>query len=173
MAAEGGMIRQAHGNCMKFFGTKTNAKQIGVLKNIPIFHALTRKELLEVDELLHERTYEKGEIIFEKGEVGHGIFIILTGKVGVTPCSELPASADLELGPGELIGEFSLFEEMPRLATLIALERTETAALFQTEFSSLLTTNKNIGVKVLVEIARTLSRRTRKLLLNQTHTPSL
>ena len=158
---------------MKFFGAKTNGKQIGVLKNIPIFHTLTRKELLEVDELLHERTYEKGEIIFEKGETGQGIFIILTGKIGVTPCSELPISADLEMGPGEMIGEFSLFDELPRLATVMALERTEMAALFQTEFSALLTNNKNIGVKVLVEIARTLSRRARKLLLNQTHSPSL
>ncbi len=158
---------------MKFFGAKTNGKQVGVLKNIPIFQTLTRKELLEVDELLHERTYEKGEIIFEKGEAGHGIYIILSGKVGVTPCSELPQSADLEMGAGELIGEFSLFDEQPRLATVIAIERTEMAALFQTEFSSLLTNNKNIGVKVLVEIARTMSRRTRKLLLNQTHAPSL
>ncbi|MGC9943823.1 MAG: cyclic nucleotide-binding domain-containing protein [Verrucomicrobiota bacterium] len=158
---------------MKFFGADTNAQKIGTLKNIPLFHTLTRKELLEVDELLHDRTYEKGEVIFEKGETGHGIFVILSGKVGVTPCSELPASADLELGAGEVLGEFSLFDEMPRLATIVALERTETAALFQPEFSSLLTTNKNIGVKVLVEINRTLSRRTRKLLLNQLHTPSL
>jgi CRP-like cAMP-binding protein len=158
---------------MRFFGTDTNAQQIGRLKNIPIFHTLTRRELLEVDELLHERAYDKGEIIFEKGQAGHGIFIILAGKVRVNPCPELPASAAMELGPGELFGELSLFDEMPRLATIVALERTLAVALFQAEFSSLLTTNKNIGVKVLVEIARTLSLRTRKLLLSQTHTPSL
>jgi CRP/FNR family cyclic AMP-dependent transcriptional regulator len=159
---------------MKLFGAdKTNAQKVEVLRNIPIFHQLTRKELLEVDELLHERTYEKGEIIFEKGEMGHGIYIILSGKVRVNPCPELPNSAILELSAGDLIGELSLFDEAPRLATLVAAERTATAALFRSEFSSLLTTNKNIGVKVLTEITRLLGRRARQLLVHEKHIPSL
>src|ERR1700722_7162043 len=159
---------------MKFFrADNTNGQKIEALKNIPIFHQLTRNELLEVDELLHERTFEKGEIIFEKGEIGHGIYIILSGKVRVNPCPELPHSAILELATGDLIGELSLFDETPRLATLVAAERTVTAALFQSEFSSLLTTNKNIGVKVLTEITRIIGRRTRQLLVQEKHIPSV
>src|SRR6202012_5026883 len=104
------------------------------LKDIPIFHTLTRKELLEVEELLHDRVYEKNEIIFEKGDPGHGIFVILSGKVRVSPCSEVPASALVELGPGDVVGELSLFDEIPRLATLVAAERTEALALFLPEF---------------------------------------
>jgi CRP/FNR family transcriptional regulator, cyclic AMP receptor protein len=159
---------------MKFFGTNTlNGHKIERLKNIPIFHQLTRNELLEVDELLHERTYEQGEVIFEKGEIGQGIYIILSGKVRVNPCPELPATAVLELATGDMIGEFSLFEETPRLATLVAAERTQMVALFQTEFSSLLTTNKNIGVKVLTEITRVLGRKARQLLIHEKHIPSI
>jgi CRP/FNR family transcriptional regulator, cyclic AMP receptor protein len=159
---------------MKFFGAdKTNAQKIETLKNIPIFHELTHNELLEVDELLHERIFDKGEIIFEKGEVGHGIYVIVSGRVRVNPCPELPNSAILELTAGELIGELSLFDETPRMATLVAAERTVTAALFQSEFSSLLTTNKNIGVKVLTEITRIIGRRTRQLLVHEKHIPSL
>jgi CRP/FNR family transcriptional regulator, cyclic AMP receptor protein len=158
---------------MKLFGADTKAHKIEMLKSIPIFHTLTRKELFEVDDLLHERTYEKGEIIFEKDEAGHGIYIILSGKARVKPCPELPASALVELVQGDLIGEFSLFDENPRLATIIAVERTLMVALFQAEFSALLTNNKNIGVKVLVEIARTLSRRARQLLVREKHVPSI
>ena len=159
---------------MKFFGADTtNAHKIEALKNVPIFHQLTRKELLEVNDLLHERTYEKGEIIFEKGEVGHGVYIILSGRVRVNPCPDLPATALLELAAGDLIGELTLFDEALRLATLVATERTVTVALFQSEFSSLLTTNKNIGVKVLTEITRLLGRRVRQLLVHEEHIPSL
>ena len=43
---------------MRFFGADMNAQKIEMLKNIPIFHDLTRKEILEVDELLHERIPE-------------------------------------------------------------------------------------------------------------------
>ena len=144
-----------------------------MLKNIPIFQTLTRNELLEVDELLHERTYESGEILFEKGEMGHGIYIILEGRVKVNPCSELSASAVLELGRNEMIGELALFDEIPRLATVVAAERTIVAALFQSEFSSLLTSNKTIGVKVLVEVTRTLGRRARQLLTREKHVPTI
>jgi CRP/FNR family cyclic AMP-dependent transcriptional regulator len=159
---------------MKLFrADTTSAHKIETLKNIPIFKQLTRSELREVNELLHERTYEKDEIIFEKGEIGHGIYLILSGRVQVNPCPELPNSAVLELAIGDMIGELSLFDESPRLATLVAAERTETVALFQSEFSSLLTTDKNIGVKVLTEITRLMGRRVRQLLVHEKHIPSL
>ena len=158
---------------MRLFGSDTNAQKVEMLKNIPIFHQLTRKEILEVDELLHERIYEKDEIIFEEGDPGHGIFIIVSGKLRADPNHELLKMAILDFGPGELVGELTLFDEAPRAAKVIAVERTVIVALFQAEFSSLLIRNKNIGLKVLVEIARTLSRRTRQLLLRENHVPSL
>jgi CRP/FNR family cyclic AMP-dependent transcriptional regulator len=147
---------------MKFFGRDTDARKVEMLKNIPIFHELTRKEILEVDELLHERVYEKDEIIFAQGDPGHGIYIIVSGKVQADPLHEFLKTAVVEFGPGELVGELALFDE-----------RTVTVALFQAEFASLLMKNKSIGVKVLVEIARTLSRRTRHLLLHEKHLPSI
>jgi len=144
-----------------------------MLKNIPVFHELTRREILEVDELLHERTYEKGEIVFEEGDAGHGIFIIISGKVRAKSSCKMLEAALLEFGPGDLLGELSLFDEAPRNATAVAMERTLTVALFQAEFSSLLTKNKNIGVKVLIEISKTMSRRIRRLVLQETCLPSV
>jgi CRP/FNR family transcriptional regulator, cyclic AMP receptor protein len=158
---------------MRFFGADMNAQKVEMLKNIPIFHELTRKEILEVDELLHERIYEKDEIIFEEGDPGHGIFIIVSGKVRADPSHKLLKNTVLDFGPGELVGELSLFDPAPRTAKAVALERTVTVALFQAEFSSLLLKNKSVGVKVLVEIARILSRRTRQLLLQERHNPSV
>ena len=160
-------------NSMRLFGSDTNAQKVEMLKNIPIFHELTRKEILEVDELLHERVYEAGEIVFEEGDPGHGIYIIVSGKLRADPSHKLLKNAVLDFGPGELMGELSLFDEAPRTAKVVAIERTVTVALFQAEFSSLLLKNKNIGVKVLVEVARILSRRTRLLLLQEKHLPSL
>jgi CRP/FNR family cyclic AMP-dependent transcriptional regulator len=158
---------------MRLFGSDTNAQKVEMLKNIPIFHELTRKEILEVDELLHERIYEKDEIIFEEGDPGHGIFIIVSGKVRADPSHKLLKNTVLDFGPGELLGELTLFEEGPRIAKVVAIERTVTVALLQAEFSSLLLKNKSVGVKVLVQIARTLSRRTRQLLLQERHVPSI
>ena len=39
---------------------------VAMLRELDVFSDLTFREALEVDELLHERVYEKGEIIFEE-----------------------------------------------------------------------------------------------------------
>ena len=158
---------------MRFFSADTNAQKVEMLKGIPIFHKLTRKEILEVDELLYERVYEKDEIVFEEGDPGHGVFIVVSGRLRANPTHESLRTALLDIGPGESVGELALFDEGPRSATVVAIERTVTVALFQAEFSTLLTKNKSIGIKVLIELARILSRRARQLMQHEKHLPTL
>jgi CRP/FNR family cyclic AMP-dependent transcriptional regulator len=157
---------------MNFFTTHANSS-VEMLRKLDVFSDLTFREALEVDELLHERVYEKGEIIFEEGDIGHGIFIVVSGKVRVDPSREILKNAVLEFGPGEMLGELTLFEEAPRFATVVAIERTVMVALLQAELSSLLTRNTKIGVKVLVKLSTTMCRRVRRLLFGQSHLPSL
>jgi CRP/FNR family cyclic AMP-dependent transcriptional regulator len=158
---------------MNLFGTSAHRKTVEMLRQLDVFRDLSFKEALELDELLHERTYEKDEIVFEEGDIGHGIFVVVSGKVRVDPSHELLKSAVLEFGPGEMLGELSLFEESPRFATVVAVERTVMVGLFRAEFSSLLTKNTKIGVKILVKLSSTMCRRVRRLLLGERHAPSL
>ena len=158
---------------MKLFGNGTASQRIEILKNIPVFHDLTRTEILEVDQLLHERAYEKDEIIFEEGDAGHGIFIIISGRVRAKSSHKLLEALHHEFGPGDLLGELALFDEAPRAGSAVAIERTRTVALFQAELASLLVKNRAIGVKILIEIAKTMSRRTRRLLLQEKDLPSV
>ena len=158
---------------MTFFGNDEASRKIEMLKNIPVFHDLTRTEILEVDQLLHERAYEKDEIIFEEGDAGHGIFIIISGRVRAKSSHKLLEAVHHEFGPGDLLGELALFDEAPRAGSAVAIERTRTVALFQAELASLLVKNRAIGVKILIEIAKTMSRRTRRLLLQEKDLPSV
>jgi CRP-like cAMP-binding protein len=146
---------------------------VEALKSIPIFHTLNRKEIREVEELLYERVYEKDEVVFEEGDAGHGVFIVVSGRFRVNPSHGSLKSVNLEVGPGESVGELALFDEGPRSATVVASERTVAVALFQAEFATLLMKNKSIGVKVLLEIGRILSRRARQLLQDEKHAPTL
>jgi CRP-like cAMP-binding protein len=158
---------------MKLFGRRANRETVERLRQLDVFRDLSFNEALEMDELLHERVYEKGEVIFEEGDIGHGIFVVVSGKVRVDPSHEFLKDAVLEFGPGEMLGELTLFEEAPRFATVVALERTVMVALLRAEFSSLLTRNTKIGVKVLVRLSSTMSRRVLRLLLGERHQPSL
>jgi CRP-like cAMP-binding protein len=158
---------------MKLFGRRANRETVERLRQLDVFRDLSFNETLELDELLHERVYEKGEILFEEGDIGHGIFVVVSGKVRVDPSHEFLKDAVLEFGPGEMLGELTLFEEAPRFASVVAVERTVMVALLRAEFSSLLTRNTKIGVKVLVRLSSTMSRRVRRLLLRERHLPSL
>ena len=158
---------------MNLFGSPADRKSAEMLRKLDVFADLSFREALEVDELLHERVYEKGEIIFEAGDIGHGIFVVVSGRVRVDPSHELLKNAELEFGPGEMLGELTLFEEAPRFTTVVAMERTVMVALLRAEFSNLLTRNTKIGVKVLVRLSATMCRRVRRLLQGQSHQPNL
>jgi len=158
---------------MKLFSSPADRKNVELLRQLDVFRDLSFNEALELDELLHERVFEKGEIVFEKGDIGHGIFVVISGKVRVDLSAEWFKEAVPEFGPGEMFGELSLFEEAPRFATVVAVERTVMVALFRAEFSTLLTKNTKIGAKVLVRLCTTMCQRFRRLLLHERHCPTL
>ena len=148
-------------------------QRLDLLAGFDLFQDLDRKELVELDELLYRRVYEKDEIVFEEGAIGHGLYLIISGKIHANPRNPLLKSVVLEFGPGQVLGELCLFEEGPRTATAMALEPTAVAALFRAELLSITQKNKNIGVKVLFNLLRILSQRARHLLLDESHVPSL
>jgi CRP/FNR family transcriptional regulator, cyclic AMP receptor protein len=158
---------------LDFLRRSTDGQRIQHLRGMSLFKELNARELREVDELLHERNYQKDEIVFDEGDVGLGLFIVVSGRVKVvsshTPLQQLAP----EFCCGDFFGEMSLFDEEPRMARVIATEPALVAALFRTEFFSLLERNRSIGAKILFELSRTVVRRSRLLLLNQQHLPSL
>jgi CRP-like cAMP-binding protein len=151
--------------------TPDDAKRIRDLKALTLFKKLATRELRELDELLHERSYQKDEVIFEEGDEGLGLFIVMNGRVKI--CSSHAALNQLgpEFGPGDFFGEMALFDEAPRTARAVATEPTQVLALFRREFFSLMEQDRGIGVKILFELSRTVCRRSRKLVVHEQHLP--
>lgn len=158
---------------LNFLRASPDEQRIKSLNGLSLFKELTQRELRELDELLHERSYQKDEVIFDEGDTGLGLFMIVSGKVKIV--SSHPALQHLApvFGPGDYFGELALFEESQRTGGAVALEPTQVLALFRTEFFSLLERNRRIGVKILFELSRTVVSRSRKLLANQTHLPTV
>ena len=158
---------------LDIFRPYADGQRIRELRGISLFKDLNARELREVDELLHERTYQKDEIIFDEGDVGLGLFIVLSGRAKVVSSHAALQHLAPEFCRGDFFGEMSLFDESPRTARVVAIELAQVAALSRTEFFALLERNRNIAVKILLEISRTVCRRSRQLLLQQKHVPSL
>lgn len=156
-----------------FLRNSAEEERIRKLKGLGLFKELTVRELRELDELLHARSYQKDEVIFDEGDTGLGLFIVVSGRVRIVSSHAALKRLAPEFGPGDYFGELALFEETKRTGGAVAVEPTQALALFRTEFFSLLERDRGIGVKILFELSRTVIIRSRRLLASEAHLPTL
>jgi CRP-like cAMP-binding protein len=108
------------------------------LKAVPFFDELSNRQLKNVSGIMFERTYEIDELIFEEGQPGAALFLILEGKVAIEICREDNTLTLAVLEKGAFFGELALLDEAPRSADAHALERTRALALYRSDLSELI-----------------------------------
>jgi NADH:quinone reductase (non-electrogenic) len=81
--------------------------------------------------------YEPGETVFEEGDVGEGLFMIIAGEVEVRKRVGTKSQPVRKLGPGEYFGEMALLGRHPRSATTMALTPLDLLVLPGSDFSAL------------------------------------
>ncbi len=111
--------------------------RIQFLKTVPFFDQLSNRQLKSVSDIIFERTYETNESIFEEGQPGAALFLILDGKIAIEICRETSTTCLAVLDRGAFFGEMALLDETPRSATARALERTRTLALYRNDLNEL------------------------------------
>ena len=57
--------------------------RIKFLKTVPFFNELSERQLKTVSSILFDRKYETEELIFEEGQPGAALFLILDGKIAI------------------------------------------------------------------------------------------
>jgi CRP/FNR family cyclic AMP-dependent transcriptional regulator len=111
--------------------------RVQFLKTVPFFDQLSNRQLKSVSDIMFERTYETDESIFEEGQPGAALFLILDGKVAIEICRETSTTRLAVLESGAFFGEMALLDETPRSANARALERTRTLALYRNDLNGL------------------------------------
>jgi len=122
-----------------------------VLKRVPIFDSLNRKELSAVERILHRREYRAGEVIFYEGDPAAGMYIIESGSVKVV--FEETQQVLAELNEGEFFGELALLDDSPRSATLIARTDCKMLGFFQMDLLGMVERTPKTGVKIVLRLA--------------------
>ena len=150
---------------MRFGLPQTTNPRLQLLKNVVLFKDLSMRELAMVNSMMHERRYIADEVIFDEGEEGQGLFLVLSGRVKIT----LPQHIDqvlIELGPGAFFGEVALLDSSIRTAQARAIEDSQIVALFRTEFYALLDTHSAIASRISFQLAKVLAARLRQAVLS-------
>jgi len=82
--------------------------------------------------------FEPGDIIFNEGDVGDYLYIIVKGKVEILKKQQEGEVHIAFLGEGEFFGEMSLLNEKRRNATVKCTEPTDILAIRKSDFGALI-----------------------------------
>ena len=125
----------------------------------PLFLALDPEGAAALRASLTERAVAQGEIIFQEGEPGDRLYVILEGKVKLGRSSNDGRESLLAiLGPGEMFGELSLFDPGPRTSTAAALTDAVILALSNEQLRPWLAGRPEVAAALLQALARRLRR---------------
>ena len=128
-----------------------------MLKNVPIFSELGRRDLERLSKLMVPRAIKAGEVIIKEGDQAAGFFVISAGTVEVVRGADRADAQVLNaLGPGDFFGEMALFEGFPRNATVRATEDTECLAMTRWDFMAEMKNHPEIAVSMLPVLVRRL-----------------
>jgi len=144
------------------FHNNSEAPRLRIVRQLPLFATLSRRELRVVDSLLHERRYLKGEIIFDAGEHGQALYVIVAGRVLICRQGQPDTGRIAELDGGVVFGELALLDNAPRAAQARALDDCVLASLSRADFESLVDTHAIAASKIALQLARQLGRQLRE-----------
>jgi CRP-like cAMP-binding protein len=78
-------------------GSSPELDRIKFLKTVTFFNELSDRQLKTVSGTLFEQKYETNELIFDEGQPGAALFLILEGRVAVETRRENQASGVAEI----------------------------------------------------------------------------
>jgi CRP/FNR family transcriptional regulator len=127
------------------------------LQTVSLFRELDKKHRAVIANTVFERSFAPGEAIVREGETGVGVFMIRSGKVEVTKESGDEVEHLNTLGPGDVFGEIALLTDLPRSATVRAIEQTEVLGLTGWNFRAELQKSPDLAYQMLRITARRLA----------------
>jgi AAA family ATP:ADP antiporter len=125
-------------------------EKVLILKSAPLFSDTPDNVLADIADFVEELSVEEGQIIFNKGDRGDSLYIIVSGHVQVWEGERVLN----ELGDGDIFGELALLDPEPRLATVKPTESTHLLRLDEAHFREVLAVRPEVSTAIIRVITR-------------------
>jgi CRP/FNR family transcriptional regulator len=130
---------------------------IKILQTIPLFSGLTEDQLKTLSGIASRLTFKRGDMIFQDGDRGDGIYIVETGKIKVFKLSMDGKEQILHIyGPGHTFGEVPVFQGKSFPASAMTLEPSDIVFLPRDRFVQLITTTPALSMNMMADLSRRL-----------------
>jgi CRP-like cAMP-binding protein len=130
-----------------------------VLAKAGLFQGVAPEAAEALASSLSYTDHARGDTVFEEGEQGDTLYIVLTGKVKVgRKAADGRENMLSVMGPSDMFGELSLFDPGPRTATATVVTDARLASLAHTSLRPWITDRPEIAEQLLRVLARRLRR---------------
>lgn len=130
------------------------AQHAEYLKESTLFRGVDLEGRIELIKAMHHETYQRNDVLFEKGSPGDTVYIILSGEVNI-----FTAAVEGQLLSGsltirgyretQLFGEFAMIDGNPRSASAQAATDLEVLALHRDDFLRFLKERPVVGLAIM------------------------
>ena len=130
-----------------------------VIASVPLFSALDQEDQAQLFEMMSKVSFRRGEKLFNEGDPGDCLYLLVEGKVKLGhTSSDGRENLIAILGPGEMIGELTLFDPGPRSGTATAVAPTDMLQLDHTALMQFIDTRPELSKHLLKALAQRLRR---------------
>lgn len=130
-----------------------------ILARIPLFEGMSPEERDELRSMMTQTTLRRGETLFNEGDNGDRFYVLLSGKVKLGHTSPDGRENLLAvLGPGEIVGELTLFDPGPRSTTATAVAPTDLLYLDHSQLMAFIDSHPQLAKDMLRALAQRLRR---------------
>lgn len=124
------------------------------LKTSRLFSSLIATELAALEQTAQIRSYATGGTIFQEGDSGDGIYVIIDGSVQITAVVGQGERRVLaKLGPGDFFGEMAVLDNEPRSATALAERDTKVYFIPRGDILEMLERSPRLAVSLVREFS--------------------
>jgi HEAT repeat protein len=141
---------------MDTLATLSLMDRILFLRRVPLFSTLSPADLKQVAAIASEEVFPDGEVIAEEGEQGDAMFVIIAGEVRVC----LNGVEVARRATGEYVGELSVLNREPRIATLIASGDVRTLCIDHKNFEGLIRERPDVSLFIIQVLSQRLKEAT-------------
>ncbi|WP_342640123.1 cyclic nucleotide-binding domain-containing protein [Rhodoligotrophos ferricapiens] len=137
--------------------------EVDALRRIPLFANVSPQKLKLLAFTSERMSFEPGQELFHQGDIGDAAYVIIAGSAEIlvdTPDGQLAVA---EVSENDFIGEIAILCEVPRTATVRAVNRLETLKIMKEHFLRMVAEFPEMAVEIMRELANRLHRTTMEL----------
>lgn len=125
-----------------------------LLRRIPLFSELSEADIQLVARYTRERQVARGEVLFQRGDLPHGFYFVVSGQVKLALSSSQGTEKVVEIiGPMQSFGEAVMFMNHPYPVFAEALSETVLVHVGQAVVSELIDQDSTFARKLLAGMA--------------------